>query len=136
MKLYIASKVTHQDHWKELRFEWKKAGIDVCSSWIDTFSLIRDDDPMVCDAAWAQNFHDVEACDVLMIVGEKNPEVTGHLRGALVEAGAALALKKPVIAVYDCEDFGTWKYYQRVHHVDSLVTARSLLESWMKVGTI
>jgi hypothetical protein len=40
-----------------------------------------------------------------------------HLRGALIEAGVAIALHKTVIVVGQHPDYGTWQWHSSVRRV-------------------
>ncbi|MFA9261732.1 MAG: hypothetical protein ACEQSB_00005, partial [Undibacterium sp.] len=53
---------------------------------------------------------DVSTADCVIVYAEKGE----HLRGALVEAGIALALKVPVMVIGDHPDYGTWQYHPGV----------------------
>lgn len=50
-----------------------------------------------------------------------------HLRGALVEAGMAIALGKTVLVIGDHPDFGTWQHHPKVIHAADLDQARTRL---------
>jgi hypothetical protein len=50
-----------------------------------------------------------------------------HLRGALIEAGMAIALGKRVIVVGDHPDFGTWQHHPNVAYATDLSHAKSQL---------
>lgn len=50
-----------------------------------------------------------------------------HLRGALVEAGMAIALGKIVLVIGSHPDFGTWQHHPNVMHAADLDHARARL---------
>lgn len=126
MKVYVASKLNHAEMWKNYRANWAPE-IEVISTWIDNY----DPDDLGVNtefaAGWSQNLIEVRSCDVVLCYGERSDQ----LRGALVEAGAALGLGKPVIGVGDSESFGTWKHHPNVYWFPTMIGARSRLGMWM-----
>lgn len=81
------------------------------------------DEAHFAKSAWLLNIEDVERADVVMVYGERDD----RLRGALVEAGVALANGKHVIVVGDHEDYGTWQHHSLVHRAPDLDAARAII---------
>lgn len=88
MKIYTASKVKHAHLWRELR----RQGYRITASWID-----EDDDGMtVSHRELAERcLREVSRSDAVLLYCEAQ-DILG---GALMEAGAALVLGKPVVCV-------------------------------------
>lgn len=128
-KVYIASKFHHGAKWLQLREESFQGqspwfGIQFTSRWFKQYYDRVPDEPQYCKIGWIHDLEDVEDCDVLIIYGEPGE----HLRGALVEAGAALAFGKHVIAVGGHEDYGTWQYHPMVHLTQTMDEALVILK--------
>lgn len=73
---------------------------------------------------WLIDIYDVLRSEFTLVLGMA---VDGPLRGALVEAGAAIASGARVICVGDAPCFGTWKHHPLVTHVPRLIDARTHL---------
>ena len=91
--VYIASKTKHAWRWRELR----ENGYPVISTWIDESGAGETSD--FADL-WLRCVHEASHCDALILYREPD-EI---LKGAWVEAGAALACGIPVFSV-GCEAF-------------------------------
>ena len=91
MRVYTASKTTHAHMWKSLRTE----GVDVVSTWIDEAG----EGQTASYAELSQRcIEEVRKAEILILYCEPG-EV---LRGALIEAGVALTLGKPVFCTGFC----------------------------------
>lgn len=88
-KIYIASKARHGAKWQQLRAE----GVNISSTWIDEYQVKNTDDHK---DLWTRCINEARDCDALIIIQVNEWET---LKGALIEAGAALANNKPVFAV-------------------------------------
>jgi nucleoside 2-deoxyribosyltransferase len=127
LKVYTASKLREGPRWRKLAEEW--SDIDFVARW--PFIHVTSDGeagwPGDCAAHgaefWRQDHEDVARCDVVLVYSEAND----ILKGALVEAGMALAMGKVVIVVGDNPGYGTWQFHQQVRRVATLEAARSLL---------
>jgi hypothetical protein len=86
--IYIASKTTHANRWKELR----AAGHPIISTWIDEAGPGETSD---FPDLWTRCIDEASACDALIVYCEDGET----LKGAWVEVGAALALNRPVLGV-------------------------------------
>lgn len=121
IKIYLASKLHHVRRWQALRDEWAPE-FEISSSWIDTY-VEENDTPDLAPLFWDRNQDDIFMCDYLIIFAV----VADELRGALVEAGMALAYGKKVIVVGDNEGFGTWQYHPDVTRVRTMDEAKTYL---------
>jgi hypothetical protein len=90
MKIYTASKTTHADKWRALRREH-----EVTASWIDEAGKGQ---PPDFSELSARCVTDIQSADILLLYCEPGE----LLKGALVEAGIALAFGKQVRCVGDC----------------------------------
>lgn len=89
--VYIASKVKHAARWLRLR----KQGYAINSTWIDEAG--EDQNKDYTELA-VRCLKEIQNADVLLLFCQRG-EV---LKGALIEAGAALALGKEVFCVGKC----------------------------------
>jgi nucleoside 2-deoxyribosyltransferase len=124
-KVYTASKVDMADFWKRLRAEFD-GKIAIISTWIDMIGVVPDDSSNA-EEFWRIDMREVECCDYLIVYGEEGK----HLRGALVEVGAAIAGGKTVICVGSHPDYGTWQYHPSVIRVNTIYGATTYIhETW------
>jgi hypothetical protein len=107
-KIYVASKARHRPRWRALRDTF---GYHIISQWIDVDDGYSED-PTGLDYGklWKACIQDVQDCDVLVLYVETDE----HLKGALVELGVALGLKKEIIVTGDLGDNGTWFNHDQV----------------------
>lgn len=128
LRIYTASKLRHADLWRSLATEWSE--FDWVSRWpFDHCGNIPDSDTFA-RWFWMQDIEYVARCDVLVVLATE----TDHLRGALVEAGAAIALHKTVIVVGQHADYGTWQWHQSVRRVKDMEELRVTLNLLAKHG--
>lgn len=120
LRVYTASKLPHAPKWLDLRHAWTE--IQFTARWPDLVGLIPDQEE-AARVFWLQDIQDVRTADVVMVYAEHDD----HLRGALVEAGAALAFGLRVLVVGQHPDYGTWQYHPGVHHANDLTHARIVL---------
>jgi nucleoside 2-deoxyribosyltransferase len=85
-------------------------------------------DPDVLREHWIMDAIDVTGSDAVVCYQGVEP-----LRGALVEAGMAIALGIPVIAVGDVYVLGSWVYHPTVRLVPVLSDALKALDAMDKV---
>lgn len=121
IKVYTASKLSEANRWRELAKEWQE--IEFVARWPFKHVGTVPDHAIFAKIFWQHDLEDVSSSDVVLIYAE--PE--HKLRGALVEAGMAIALGRKVIVVGDHPDFGTWQHHPLVHIVEDLEQARILL---------
>lgn len=89
MKIYCASKTSHAKMWRRLRAE----GIPIISTWIDEAEAGQTAD---LGELWARIHREVVTADRLVIYAEA---LDFPLKGALIEAGMAMAAGIPVAVV-------------------------------------
>ena len=90
MKIYTASKTAHAEKWRALRHDH-----DVTASWIDQAGERHAAD---YSELAARCITDIESADILLLYCEPGE----LLKGALIEAGIALALGKQIRCVGEC----------------------------------
>jgi nucleoside 2-deoxyribosyltransferase len=122
LKIYPAGKLSAARFIIDLAKEWTE--FEFVAHWPELV-LSGADDSSIESAPdfWAQDFADIRRADVLILF----PAAEGNLRGALVEAGFALASGKPVICIGSDPGYGTWQYSKRVFRVPGLPEAKMLL---------
>lgn len=124
-KVYIASKLSHAAKLIDFKRE-DIPGALVTSRWLHMVSFEQTAKPADFTWCWMIDENDVRDCDVLLIYGEPDDE----LRGALIEVGMAIALRKVVLVVGDCPSFGTWQYHPQVVRLDILQQAANVIREW------
>jgi nucleoside 2-deoxyribosyltransferase len=108
LRVYFASKLKHAAKWRDLCEE--NHHFIAHARWLKHNKIATPDSPRYAREFWLQDEQDVRDADVVVVYGEEGE----HLRGALVEAGIALALGIPVYVVGDHPDYGTWQYHPGV----------------------
>lgn len=122
MRIYIASKTRHALLWRSYR-QW---GVNIISSWIDEAGEGQTRD---FTDLWRRCVEEVKSADRLVLyVGA---EQEGHLRGAFVEVGVALASGIEVHIV--CDFAGASASYKRLrlgswYHLHPLVAFSESLD--------
>jgi len=106
--VYFASKIDNAEFLREKKQEWSKY-LSICSSWIETVTR-EADTPDAAPSFWERDFAEIKTADAVVCWAH------GHdvLRGALVEAGYALGLGKPVICIGKSHCYGTWQFAKQV----------------------
>lgn len=108
LRVYTASKLSKGQVWKQLCAE--NDHLIFHARWLKHITLGTPDTAEHASAFWQQDEQDVRDADAVLVWGDEGE----HLRGALVEAGMALACGIPVIVVGDHPDYGTWRYHPGV----------------------
>jgi nucleoside 2-deoxyribosyltransferase len=121
IKVYTASKLKHAPLWKQLKEEWIE--IEFVARWPFFHVGNIPDTSYYAKVFWKQDLEDVQLSDIVLVYAEEGDK----LRGALVEAGMAIALGKEVIVVGESPDYGTWTWHSNVYRVSDLTDARLLL---------
>lgn len=108
IRVYTASKLGQAPLWRKLQNEWPHVFFH--ARWLRHVELKTPDSPENAVRFWQEDEQDVKTADALLIYAAPDE----HLRGALVEAGIAIASKVPVIVVGTHVDYGTWQYHPEV----------------------
>lgn len=117
IRVYTASKLDKAPLWKELHDKWPHVYFH--ARWLKHVQIQTPDNPEHARSFWLQDEIDVKHADALLIFAEDGE----HLRGALVEAGIAIASNVRVVVVGKHSDYGTWQYHPGVTRVDDLEAA-------------
>jgi hypothetical protein len=125
IKVYIASKLAYASRFRKFREEWKEENIDLHARWFDQAHIELNESPTPNDFRifWMVDEEDVRTSDALILYAQEGD----HLRGALVEAGIAIANKVLVIVVADHPDYGTWQWHPGVVHAGTFEHAKTLI---------
>lgn len=110
MRVYWASKLHHADRLEREQQQSYFQGMEFTSSWTGIVHEVEDT-PANAKTFWNRNLRDVMECEFCVVFAEKDD----HLRGALFEAGFAMANGKPVIVVGEHPDYSTWQYLGYVY---------------------
>lgn len=121
VKVYFASKTCHAPKWIGLRAAWQDR-IHFVARWPYMVGVVPATDPVAAQNFWQDDMLDVSTADVVIVYVEPGE----HLRGALVEAGMALAYDNWVIVVGNSPDYGTWQYHPKVRQADTIDQALTL----------
>lgn len=127
-RVYSASKTALFTYWRTLREDPDWAFVDWTASWIllPDAAISSDTPPAGTDfpTLWTQNFLEVKGSDFLLLYG--GGDTSHRLRGALVEAGFALAHKIKVVTVGVPEEH-SWTFHPLVTRLSTMVEARNHL---------
>lgn len=123
MRIYTASKLNKAHLWRDLVSAWPE--VTFTARWPTLHVGVTPDEPCYAKVFWQHDLEDVLAADGVLLYAE--PE--DHLRGALVEAGMAIATGRFVVVVGEHDDYGTWQYHPLVYKVGDLESARLLLKT-------
>lgn len=123
IRVYTASKLRHAAMWRELCAV--TAHIQAHARWLKHSTLGTPDTPEHAAEFWLQDEQDVRDADAVLVYADGDD----HLRGALVEAGIAIASGVPVIVIGKHADYGTWQYHPGVTRMDDLPSALAYLRS-------
>lgn len=94
--------------------------------WLKHIEIGTKDSPENAKTFWREDVADVIDSDVVLVYA--GPQSTDDLRGALVEAGVAIATGVPVIVVGNSKCYGTWQYHPLVIRVPTFMIAHDELE--------
>lgn len=108
IRVYTASKLRHGSKWRALCHVTRH--VQFHARWLKHNLIGTPDDPEVAKEFWLEDEQDVRDADAVIVYAEEGD----HLRGALVEAGIAIACGVPVIVIGDHPDYGTWQYHPGV----------------------
>lgn len=108
LRLYPASKYWHAHVWRSALE--RDRTLFCCARWVYHSLAETPDIARECRESWQQNVQDIKDADVVVVWGKSEDQ----LRGALVEAGIALAFGIPVILAGTHDDHGSWQYHPLV----------------------
>jgi nucleoside 2-deoxyribosyltransferase len=114
IRVYFASKLHHAEKWRALCRS--TPDIQCHARWLKHVAMGTPDRPEDAPDFWQQDEQDVRDADAVIVYAEGDDQ----LRGALVEAGMAIAYGVPVIVIGEHPFYGTWQYHP------SVVRARDL----------
>jgi nucleoside 2-deoxyribosyltransferase len=114
-RVYFASKLQHASMWNNL----KDPRIHAHARWLKHIEYGTKETSSNARIFWEEDLEDIASSDFVVVYAEEGE----HLRGALVEAGMAIALKIPVILIGDHPDYGTWQHHRNVVKFDTLEEA-------------
>lgn len=123
IRVYFASKLHHAQKWRDLCAATPH--LQAHARWLKHHALGTTDTSTNARTFWLQDEQDVRDADAVVVYAEPHD----HLRGALVEAGMALAYKVPVVVVGDHPDYGTWQHHPGVLRMPDLPTVLSYLKA-------
>lgn len=122
--VYGASKLMHSGMWLALRDECPE--VVWSARWPDLTGRVSDS-PENAAMFWLHDVADVKRADALILFAAEGH----HLRGALVEAGVALALGKPVYVIGEHPDYGTWQFHPLVFRMPTVDAAlKHIIGEW------
>lgn len=116
IKVYGASKLSEAPRWRDL--EALHPTFQLVSRWPFEHVGTVPDTAEYAKIFWKEDEEDVRKADVLIVLPSESPD--HPLRGALVEAGMAIALGIPVIVIGNCPCYGTWQWHLGVYHASDL----------------
>jgi nucleoside 2-deoxyribosyltransferase len=119
IRVYTASKMKHAAMWRDLCTATPH--VQFHARWLKHSAIGTPDDSGQASEFWMQDVRDADAVLVYVEPGD-------HLRGALVEAGMAIAYGIPVCVIGKHQDYGTWQYHPMVTRVPDIQSALNWLE--------
>lgn len=122
IRVYTASKLSTAPLWREIQKNSKSVFFH--ARWLRHNELKTADTPENAVRFWIEDEEDVSTADAVLVFANEGE----HLRGALVEAGIALANGVPVIVVGKHSDYGTWQYHPGVRRAEHMAHALDMLE--------
>jgi hypothetical protein len=121
IRVYTASKLSRAAQWRELHANYPHVYFH--ARWLKHNLIKTPDLPEFAPRFWLEDEQDVCNADALLLWAEGDE----HLRGALVEAGMAIAFGIPVIVIGQHPDYGTWQHHPGVTIAGDLHAAMKLL---------
>ena len=123
IRVYTASKLSFAPEWEKLQEGW--AEVFFHARWLHHVKVGTPDTEEYASSFWIEDAEDVAIADAVLVYGAEGDK----LRGALVEAGMAIALDIPVILVGDHQDYGTWQHHPGVVKVSTFDNAYDYLSA-------
>lgn len=123
LRVYTASKLHHAEMWESICAN--SSDFIFHARWLKHVTTLKtEDSPENARNFWLQDIEDVKTADAVLVFGTLDED----LRGALVEAGCAIAMGIPVIVAGTSKSFGTWQYHPGVVRTQSLDRALEYLQ--------
>ena len=122
LSIYFASKLDHAQLGQILSNEWSE--FRWTARWPKLVGKVSNA-PNSASIFWDQDSADIAKSDVVLVYAEAEDV----LRGALVEAGMALALDKRVVVIGENASYSTWQHHRNVIKVADLTEARQILRT-------
>jgi hypothetical protein len=122
IRVYTASKLSTAPLWRELSKKWPHVLFH--ARWLKHNEIGTPDLREYAGRFWQEDEQDVKCSDAVLVYAKEGE----HLRGALVEAGMAIAYTIPIIVVGTHPDYGTWQYHPCVERVKDLDEAGEMLK--------
>lgn len=123
LRVYTASKLKHAAMWRGIC-----AGtphVQFHARWLKHSAIGTPDTAEHAADFWMQDEQDVKHADAVLVFAGTGE----HLRGALVEAGMAIAYGVPVIVIGQSDDYGTWQHHPGVTKAMDMDDAMSILRT-------
>lgn len=122
IRVYTASKISSAPMWRELSKKWPHVLFH--ARWLKHNEIGTPNLREYAGRFWMEDDQDVKCSDAVVVYANEGE----HLRGALVEAGMAIAYTIPVIVVGKHPDYGTWQYHPCVAQAADLDEAGKMLK--------
>lgn len=122
LRVYTASKLEEAEMWLEI--QKTHPGVFFHARWLKHTQIGTQDKAKRAQEFWIQDEEDVVGSDVVLVFA-RDGQV---MKGALVEAGMAIAMGIPVIVVGDHPAYSTWVYHPGVMRVATLDEALGKIE--------
>ncbi len=124
LSIYFASKTNHAHIGKLLQTSWTEF------TWTSRWPLYvgkveHFQNEAMAKIGWEYDLADIQAANVVLVFSKSEDT----LRGALVEAGMAIALGKKVLVVGENDSYGTWQYHPLVLKARDIAEARQVLRT-------
>ncbi len=117
IRVYPASKLRHGPMWRDL--DAQTPAVQFHARWLKHNKIGTPDTADKAREFWLQDVQDIKDADCVFVYAEPDD----HLRGALVEAGIAIAFGVSVCVIGIHADYGTWQHHPRVHHATDMADA-------------
>ncbi len=123
-RIYTASRTKHAYRWRYLR----STGANIIATWIDEAG--EGESPDLADLA-SRCVREAAECDAVILYVEPDD----HIKGALIEVGAALAHGKPVYCVGTCPSISpTFERHPLWRTASSIEEAKNHIAKWIKAA--
>ncbi len=121
-KVYVISKIKYAEMWREIREK-----INIISSWID---IENEEDPDLLAKMWSSFIEEASTCTHAIVYAEDEE----HLKGGLIELGAAIAGGATIYVIGHVPELRTVQFHPRVNLVSSISDAIKKIKNYEKAG--